>query len=213
MWKEIKSAAKETAASAYRGIEAMPGLAMGAVRAFNAYVNPLTPVVELATGKSVESDLVEDKSRWIAGGQTLMAVLPIMQIEGSLANATERAMMRMETKTAATAEVNVVEQLPDNATVVRGGTNTPELITKGTGTHPSGVTGISVECGTCSVKTLSKDLPNGQIGVTTVGAVRSAGGDVIKTSGRSPNHATLTGIPAEVSSGLLRPTIKNPNKP
>ena len=103
--------------------------------------------------------------------------------------------------------------LPDEANVVRGGLNTPESITKGTGTHPEGVTGISVECGTCSVKELSESLPHNQIGVTTVGKVREAGGDVIKTSGRSPNHATLTGLSADKISNLLKPIIRNPNKP
>jgi RHS repeat-associated protein len=105
--------------------------------------------------------------------------------------------------------------LADEANVVRGGMNTPELIRKGTNTHPSGVTGISVECGTCPVSELAANLPRpyGQIGVTTVGAVRAAGGDVIKTSGTSPTHATLTGLSAEQSSKLLTPTIKNPNKP
>ncbi|MEM7370917.1 MAG: PKD domain-containing protein [Bacteroidota bacterium] len=102
--------------------------------------------------------------------------------------------------------------LPDDAAVVRGGTNTPELIKKGTGTHPEGVTGVSVECGTCSVKELAKPLPHGKIGVTTVGDVRNAGGDVIKTSGRSPNHATLTGLSPEKTSELLNPVIRNPNK-
>ena len=101
----------------------------------------------------------------------------------------------------------------DNATVVRGGTNTADLIKKGTGTHPEGIAGVSVECGTCSVKDLAKPLPHSQIGVTTVGDVRNAGGDVIKTSGKSPNHATMTGLSPEQASDLLRPTIKNPNKP
>jgi len=59
--------------------------------------------------------------------------------------------------------------------VVRGGSNTPEMIGKGTGTHPEGPTGISVECGNCSVQELSKPLPHGQIGVTTVEKVRNAG--------------------------------------
>jgi len=103
--------------------------------------------------------------------------------------------------------------LPDNATVVRGGTNTSVQIETGTKTHPSGVTGVSVECGTCSVKELSANLPHNQIGVTTVGDVRAAGGDVIKTSGASPNHATLTGLSPEKTSQLLTPTKKNPNKP
>ncbi len=100
--------------------------------------------------------------------------------------------------------------LPNSAKVVRGGTNTPELIAKGTGTHPSGVTGISVECGTCLVKDLAKGVPHSKVGVTTVGAVRKLGGDVIKTSGRSPNHATLTNLTAKQSSKLLNPVIKKP---
>lgn len=40
-----------------------------------------------------------------------------------------------------------VERILDEALVVRGGRNRPEDIKRGTGTHPSGITGISVECG------------------------------------------------------------------
>ncbi|BAZ15738.1 hypothetical protein NIES4071_76100 [Calothrix sp. NIES-4071] len=36
-------------------------------------------------------------------------------------------------------------KIPDEALVVRGGRNRPEDIERGIGTHPSGVTGISVE--------------------------------------------------------------------
>jgi hypothetical protein len=39
-----------------------------------------------------------------------------------------------------------VEQIPDEAVVLRGGRNRPEDLRRGTGTHPSGVTGVSVEC-------------------------------------------------------------------
>lgn len=38
-----------------------------------------------------------------------------------------------------------MERIPDEAIVVRGGRNSPEDIERGTATHPSGVTGISVE--------------------------------------------------------------------
>ncbi len=82
----------------------------------------------------------------------------------------------------------------------------------GTKTHPEGVTGVSVECGTCSVQELAKNLPNNQIGVTTVGKVRELGGDVIKTSGKSPTHATMTGLSAEQMNKLLTPPVKNPWK-
>jgi hypothetical protein len=57
---------------------------------------------------------------------------------------------------------------------------------------------------------LCKNVPNNNVGVTTVGEVRAAGGDVIPTSGRSPNHATLTGLTPEQTSTLLRPARPNP---
>jgi hypothetical protein len=105
------------------------------------------------------------------------------------------------------------EPLPDEAIVVRGGQNRPEDIRRGIGTHPSGITGISVECGPAvSIEVLSALIPHGQIGMTTVGAVRLAGGDVIRTSGRSPYHATLTGLISDEISLLLTPTIPNPSK-
>lgn len=106
-----------------------------------------------------------------------------------------------------------METIPDDALVVRGGRNRPEDIRRGTGTHPSGVTGVSVECASgMSVDRLAVAIPHGQVGVTTAGQVRAAGGDVIRTSGRSPNHATLTGLTPEQASQLLTPTIENPAK-
>ncbi len=57
---------------------------------------------------------------------------------------------------------------------------------------------------------LAATIPHGHIGVTTVGEVRQGGGDVVRTSGRSPYHATLTGLTSEQVSHLLTPTISNP---
>jgi hypothetical protein len=107
-----------------------------------------------------------------------------------------------------------VEKIPKVALVVRGGRNAREDIQRATGTHPSGITGISVECAAgLSVAELAVAIPHRQVGVTTVGEVRSWDGDVIRTSGRSPNHATLTGLTPEQASLLLTPTISNPSKP
>jgi hypothetical protein len=107
----------------------------------------------------------------------------------------------------------VSERIPDEALVVRGGRNQPEDLRRGTRTHPSGVTGVSVECAEgLSVDELATVIPHGQVGVTTVGAIRAAGGDVVRTSGRSPNHATLIGLTPEDASCLLTPTIPNPAK-
>jgi len=104
-----------------------------------------------------------------------------------------------------------VERIPNEALVVRGGRNRPEDIQRGTGTHPSGITGISVECAVgLSVAELAAAIPHRQVGVTTVADVRSLGGDVIRTSGRSPNPSTLTGLTPEQVSLLLTPTIPNP---
>lgn len=63
-----------------------------------------------------------------------------------------------------------------------------------------------------TVVELSVAIPHGQIGVTTAGEVRKAGGDVIRTSGRSPYHATLNGLTPEQITLLLTPTIPNPAK-
>jgi len=106
-----------------------------------------------------------------------------------------------------------VERIPDEAIVFRGGRNRPEDIQRAIGTHPSGITGISVECAVeLSVAELGLAIPHGQVGLTTVGKVRSEGGDVIRTSGRSLNHATLTGLTPEKASLLLTPTIPNPSR-
>ena len=96
---------------------------------------------------------------------------------------------------------------------MRGGRNRAEDIQRGIGTHPSGITGISVECAVgVSIAELAMTIPHGQLGITTVGDVRREGGDVIYTSGRSPNHATLTGLTPQQISQLLTPTILNPAK-
>lgn len=105
----------------------------------------------------------------------------------------------------------IAEPIPDEAVVVRGGRNRPIDIIRGTATHPSGVTGISVECAAgVPVADLATAIPHGQIGVTTVRAVRQMGGDVVRTSGRSLHHATLIGLTPEQTSELLTPTIANP---
>ncbi len=106
-----------------------------------------------------------------------------------------------------------MERIRDDAIVVRGGRNRPEDIARGTGTHPSGVTGVSVECEVgLAVEDLAAAIPHGQVGVTTVGEVRKAGGDVVRSSGRTPYHATLTGLTPEETSRLLIPTSPNPTQ-
>ena len=103
------------------------------------------------------------------------------------------------------------EPLSADAFVVRGGRNQPEDLIRGMATHPCGITGVSVHSGDgLTVQELASLIPHNQIGVTTVGEVRQLCGDVIRTSGRSPHHATLTGLTPKQLSELLTPTIDNP---
>jgi hypothetical protein len=107
----------------------------------------------------------------------------------------------------------LAERIPDEALVVRGGRNYPADLQRGTQTHPSGVTGVSVECAEgLSLAELGAAIPHGQVGVTTVGVIRALGGDVLRTSGRSPHHATVVGLSPEEASRLLTPTVANPAK-
>ena len=104
-------------------------------------------------------------------------------------------------------------RIPDDALVIRGGKNQASDIQRGTRTHPAGITGVSVECAEdIPVVELAKTIPHGQIGKTTVAEVRKAGGDVVRTAGRSPYHATLTGLTPEQVSKLLTPTVLNPER-
>ena len=104
-------------------------------------------------------------------------------------------------------------RIPDDALVIRGGRNQTRDIQRGTGTHPAGITGVSVESAEgVTVLELAKTIPHRQIGITTVAEVRKAGGDVVRTTGRSPYHATLIGLTPEQVSKLLTPTVPNPGR-
>ena len=115
--------------------------------------------------------------------------------------------------------------LPDDTWVVRGGQNLPENFAQGSGVSvdASGkVQGVSVNSAPgLSVQELTAPnpqtgypgVPHNQVGVTTVGAVRGAGGDVVPAPTRAnPHHAILSGLTPEQASKLFRPTRKNPNR-
>ena len=85
---------------------------MKGVRWINTNVNPLTPLVELATGKSVESDLTEDKSRTTAALEGALFLVPELKVEGAIVRSAEGALVKGESK----ALVNTAEKsLADNA--------------------------------------------------------------------------------------------------
>lgn len=104
-----------------------------------------------------------------------------------------------------------MERIADNAVVVRGGSNQPDHIDQAIGMHPSGVMGFSVQCAeNVSIAELARTIPHRQIGLTTVKEIRNAGGEVVRTTGRSPYHATVVGLEPEVASRLLTPTQLHP---
>ena len=115
--------------------------------------------------------------------------------------------------------------LPDDALVVRGGQNLPDSFANGSGVtvdagdllqgvSVNAAAGLSVEQLTApNASTGYPGIPHNQIGVTTVGAIRAAGGDVVPTPRRAnPTHATLSGITPTQASELFRPTQPNPNR-
>ncbi|MBO1320675.1 RHS repeat-associated core domain-containing protein [Acanthopleuribacter pedis] len=107
--------------------------------------------------------------------------------------------------------------LPDDALVLRGGQSLPENFEKGSGVvkGPDGkLDQVSVNSAAGkSTKELTKTIRNGQVGQTTVGNVRKAGGDVVPSPNvKNPDHATLSGLTGDEASSLMRPTTKNPTK-
>lgn len=104
-----------------------------------------------------------------------------------------------------------MERIADNAMVVRGGSNQPHHIDQAIGMHPSGITGFSVQCAeNVSIAQLAHAIPHRQIGVTTAEEIRKAGGEVVRTTGRSPYHATVVDLEPEIASRLFTPTLLHP---
>jgi hypothetical protein len=107
--------------------------------------------------------------------------------------------------------------LRNSDVVVRGGSNTAEQFARGSGvtTNADGtLSGVSVNSAPgASVEELSQGLPHSRVGVTTVGDIRAAGGDVTPSpTPNNPNHCTMCGITPEQAEDLFTPTIPNPNR-
>jgi hypothetical protein len=111
-----------------------------------------------------------------------------------------------------------MEPLSDDALVVRGGQNFLENFVKGSGVSVGAegtLEGVSVNSAyNSTVEELTAPIPqngypgilNNQVGVTTVGAIRECGGDVVPTPTRTnPRHATLNGLTPEQAT-------PNPNR-
>lgn len=81
---DVKDAVVETGEGIYNG-------AVKGARFVNTYLNPLTPIVEMVTGKSVESDFTEAKPRMNTAPELLMTVIPGGRTEAAIIKAEMKA--------------------------------------------------------------------------------------------------------------------------
>ena len=120
-----------------------------------------------------------------------------------------------EVKAALTEVPLIPAELNDSALVVRGGVPTPAQLTKGAETINSNGTlsGVSVNSANgATVEQLSIGIPHGKIGVTSVGDVRSIGGDVVRDPlPNNPNHCLMCNVDANKASELFQ-IQRNPMK-
>lgn len=179
---------------------------------------PVTPEVEhkqaVAMGGLVSAVVMAPAAAFVGG--TAAAVIGDTAA-GSLAGAVAVNGPEIVTSTVIVAEGIAGASgamIPSSALVVRGGSAANQTAAKidaaiGPSRTP-GVTGFSAQCngGTC-LSTLSAPLRNNQVGVTTVGEIRAAGGGVVPTPGLG-NHVTVTNLPGEKASPLFK-VVRNPN--
>ena len=110
----------------------------------------------------------------------------------------------------------VARGLPDAALVCRGGSCRAANFAEASGATKAAdgtMQGVSVNSAAgLSLEELSVGIPHGKLGVTTVGEIRKAGGNVVASpSGKNPNHATMNGVSPERAEQLFTPTVRNPN--
>jgi hypothetical protein len=109
-----------------------------------------------------------------------------------------------------------LDDLPDDAIVVRGGVNSQDRYANGSGVtaNESGqLSNLSVNSREgLTAQELSAQLKNGKISVTTVGDIRKAGG-VVQRDGNdgNPNHCLVGGLTAEQLCAIFT-EIPNPSK-
>ena len=110
--------------------------------------------------------------------------------------------------------------LSDDALVVRGVLNTVDRVRAGAENVDEVaagglVRGVSVNgANGMTAAQLAASIPNNRVGITTAGAIRALGGQVVPDATRTnPLHAKVNGVSAEALSGLLTPVVKNPARP
>jgi hypothetical protein len=108
-------------------------------------------------------------------------------------------------------------RLSDDALVCRGGSCTADRFANGSGVTIQAdgtMAGVSVQSGAgASLEDLTRTVPHTKVGVSTVGDVRAAGGDVIPRPRKGNElHCEMCGITPEQAESLFTPTVRNPNQ-
>ncbi|WP_162818243.1 RHS repeat-associated core domain-containing protein [Aquirhabdus parva] len=122
-------------------------------------------------------------------------------------------------KTAAKDSAALAEKsLPNSALVCRGGACKADSFANGSGVTKAAdgtLQGVSTQSRAgATVEELSKPFKNNQVGVTTVGKIREAGGKVTADGHpNNPNHATVDNLTPQQLEGLFSPTRANPVPP
>ena len=114
-------------------------------------------------------------------------------------------------------EAAIAGRLPDSALVCRGGLCTADRFANGTGVTldaAGNLQGVSVQSAAGkTVQELTVGVKNPKVGVTTVGDIRRAGGDVVPSgTPGNPDHCTMCGITPEKAEELFTPVQPNPNR-
>jgi len=96
LWNGIVDAVSETAAQL--GLPSTHQEVVNTVRTINVNLNPLTPAVELVTGKSVESDLSEDKPRTTSAAEAALFLIPGVKVGEVLVKVEEQVIKKVVEK-------------------------------------------------------------------------------------------------------------------
>ncbi|MBL0320049.1 MAG: hypothetical protein IPP74_12300 [Alphaproteobacteria bacterium] len=112
-------------------------------------------------------------------------------------------------------KTEIIKDLPNDTLVCRGGRCTEDTFINGSGVSVDeygNLHGVSVNSSPGkSLAELSETIPHKQVGVTSVGKIKEAGGTIVLSPTKNnPNHATLSGISPKAAESLMTPTIKNP---
>jgi len=108
------------------------------------------------------------------------------------------------------------DALDDSALVCRGGTCIADRFANGRGVSidiAGNLNNVSVNSASgASLKQLTATIPNKQVGATTVGDIRRAGGSITPSATTNNRyHCTICGLTPQKAEELFTPTVPNPN--